>query len=126
MPPELARRLEELEVHEKAVEHHVDAYASRLAVRAGLDAVPWFQLTWWLLWVYTGLTLLGMLLRPDFLNLTVCVVGIYMMFNLETITKTKFRLLVLGILLSLIYDALWLWLKHSEYASSADGESGLR
>jgi len=126
VPPELAKRLEEMEVHEHAIEHHVDVYASKLAVKAGLDTVPWFQLTWWLLWIYTCLTLFGMFLRPDFLNLTVCVVGIYMMFNLDIITKTKFRLLVLGIFLSQIYDALWLYLKHSEYAAASDGESGLR
>ena len=67
-----------------------------------------------------------MLLRPDFLNLTVCVVGIYMMFNIDVITKTKFRLLVAGIFLSLVFDFIWLFLKHTEYSQTLDGEAGVR
>lgn len=61
-----------------------------------------------------------MFLRPDFLNLTVCLLGLYMMFNIDMISKTKFRMLVLGIFLSLIYDIIWFYIKHSEYAGGSD------
>lgn len=38
-----------------------------------------------------------------------------MMFNLDRVTKGKFRILVLGVFISLIYDLLWFYMKHSEY-----------
>ena len=65
-----------------------------------------------------------MFLRPDFLNLTVCLVGLYMMFNIDIITKGKFRALVFGIVLSLIYDFVWFQLKHSEYVPAGDQNDG--
>ena len=45
--------------------------------------MPWFRLTWVLLWIYTGLTILVLFKRSDFINLTVCTVALYMMFNTE-------------------------------------------
>jgi hypothetical protein len=65
-----------------------------------------------------------MFLRPDFLNLTICAVGLYMMFNIDLISKGKFRALVLGILLSLVYDFAWFQLKHSEYVPTGDQNDG--
>src|SRR5271154_4451071 len=100
------------------MEQKLDAIAAILASKAGYDQVPWFQLTWWVLWFYTVLTLLVMFLRPDFLNLTICIVGLYMMFNIDLISKGKLRVLVVGVLLSLIYDLIWFYLKHSEYSDS--------
>ncbi len=101
-----------------------------MAKRAGYDSVPWFQLTWWVLWVYTLLTVLVMFFRPDFINMTVCTVALYMMFNAEQISKTKFKLLVFGIIISLIYDLFWFFMAHSEYANEqkndGSGESGIR
>ena len=91
--------------------------AVNIARRVGYDSGPWFQLTWWVLWIYTLLTLLVMFLRPDFLNLTVCIIGIYMMFSIDTISKGKFRMLVLGVLISIFYDLAWFFLKHSEYVA---------
>jgi hypothetical protein len=51
-----------------------------------------------------------------------------MLNNLDTITKGKFRVLVLGVFLSLIYDMVWFYMKHSEYSNDTDGsnETGLR
>lgn len=94
-------------------------------MKYGYDSVPWFALTWWVLWIYTLLTLLVMFLRPDFLNLTICIIGLYMMFNTDRITKNKFRMLVFGVFLSIIYDLVWFIVKHQEYAPdvSAAGET---
>jgi hypothetical protein len=49
-----------------------------------------------------------------------------MLFHTETITRTKFRVLVLGIFISIIYDAIWLYVKHSELAddSKKSGDGG--
>lgn len=47
----------------------------------GYSDVPWFKLTWYILWIYTGLTMLIMLGRADFVNMTICTTALYMMFN---------------------------------------------
>ena len=96
----------------------------------GYDTVPWFMLTWYLLWLYTTLTILVMFLRPDFLNLTICTTALYMMFNTERITKLRFRMLVVGIFISIFFDVAWFIMKHQEYAietkNDGGGEASLR
>ena len=79
--------MEVVEKHEKNIEAKLDVVANTFAQRAGYSSVPWFMLTWYLLWLYTFLTILVMYLRPDFFNLTICVTAQYMMFNTDRITK---------------------------------------
>lgn len=128
LPPQIAARLDAVEKQEKVLEAKIDEVANTFARRAGYSSVPWFMLTWWLLWMYTGLTILVMFMRPDFFNLTICVTALYMMFNTDRITKNKFRLLVLGIFITLIYDFFWFYMKHAEYTTEpkADGSGEVR
>jgi hypothetical protein len=105
--------------------------AINLARKVGYSEVPWVPLSHYLIWAYTVLTLFVMFLRPDFLNLTICLVGSYILDNESVRSKGKFRVLVLAIFLSLIYDFIWFFIKTSEYYSdekSNDGsnEAGLR
>ena len=57
-----------------------------------------------------------MFLRPDFINMTICIIALYMMFNTERISKGMFRMLVLGIFISWFYDIAWFFIKHHEYS----------
>lgn len=55
----------------------------------------------------------------------------WMLFNTELLTRTRFRCLVGAIVFSLIYDLVWFYLSHSAYESDqtkADGgkENGIR
>lgn len=125
LTPEMKQRLAAVEVKEKALEQKFDAVADTVAKRMGYEKIPWFKLTWFLLWLYAGITNLVLFYRPDFINLTVCVVALYMMFNTDRITRNRFRLLVLGIFISLIIDVFWFWIKHSEYASEPKADSGM-
>jgi hypothetical protein len=86
--------------------------------------MPWLKLTWGILWLYTLLTVLVLFFRPDFINLTVCTVALYMMFNTDRITRMRFRALVLGIIITLIYDCFWFWMKFKSY--SEDNPKDLR
>jgi hypothetical protein len=65
-----------------------------------------------------------MILRPDFFNLTICVTALYMMFNTERITKGRFRALVVGIFITLIYDGIWFYIKHAEYTEEPKTDGG--
>ena len=72
-----------------------------------------------------------MFLRPDFLNLTICLAGSYILDHEQVRTKGKFRVLVLAIFLSLLFDLLWFLIKTSEYSagdkqSDGSAEAGLR
>jgi len=120
--------LEQAEVQGKVIEKQLDQVAAEFAQKIGYDSVPWFKLTVQLIYLYSAVTIFVMFLRPDFLNLTICVTALYMLNNLEMITKGKFRVLVLGVFLSLIYDLIWFYIKHSEYTNDADGsnETGMR
>lgn len=122
--PEMQERLDKLDVREQAVEKRVDVVSQKIAQRFGYAQVPWFKLTWYLLWVYTGLTCLIMFKREDFMDLTICVVALYMLFNTDRITRFIFRLLVLCIIVSLLYDILWFVVKHYEYTSTGGTEEG--
>lgn len=113
-----------MEVKEKEIEKKLDIVANTFAQRAGYSSVPWFMLTWYLLWLYTILTCLVMFLRPDFFNLTICVCALYMMFNTDRITKGRFRMLVLGIFITIIYDLIWFYLKHAEYTDEPKSDGG--
>jgi len=65
-----------------------------------------------------------MFLRPDFLNLTICLTAFFMLDHQSILTKNKFRVLVLALLLSIIYDLVWVFTKTSEYTSSNDSTDG--
>ena len=72
-----------------------------------------------------------MFLRPDFLNLTICLAGSYILDHEQVRTKGKFRVLVLAIFISLFFDLLWFLIKTSEYTAGdkqndGSAEAGLR
>jgi predicted histidine transporter YuiF (NhaC family) len=47
-----------------------------------------------------------------------------MMFNVDIVTKGKFRMLVIGVILSLFYDLIWFYIKHGEYAADEGRNDG--
>jgi len=53
--------------------------AQKLATKMGYQNIPWLRLTEGVLLVYLVLTVLSMFVRPDFLSVTVCAVGIYVL-----------------------------------------------
>jgi cell division protein FtsW (lipid II flippase) len=85
--------------------------------------MPWLRVTWVLLWLYTLITVLVLFFRPDFINLTVCVIALFMMFNTDRITRFRFRLLVLGIFITLLYDPFWFYMKFKSYSEDNPKDS---
>lgn len=89
-------------------------------MKLGFSHVPWFTLTKVVLGIQTILTCFVLFFRTDFVNLTVCTSAIYMINNTDKIRKTTFRVLVLGIFLSLVYDLTW-FLLHDQGNDEIDG-----
>ena len=81
LSPEMQARLEALEEKEKKLEVKIDIVADKVAEKMGYRSLPWLKATWFLLWIYTVLTILVLIQRSDFINLTICVTALYMLFN---------------------------------------------
>jgi hypothetical protein len=94
--------------------------ANSVAMKLGFSHVPWYTLTLVVLAIYTLLTLMVLFYRTDFINLTICVVAIYMMNNTERISRWTFRILVLAIFFSMVADFVYFILKDG----SSGGKSG--
>ena len=81
LSPEMNQRMEGLFEKEKVMEEKLDAVATNMSKKFGYSSTPWLKLTWWLLIIYTVLTICVLFYRSDFINLTVCIIAIYMLLN---------------------------------------------
>jgi len=93
-----------------------------LASNYGYQSMPWELVTQITLGTLLVLTSLAMFLRPDFMSLTVCTLGIYSVQNPDNITRTLFRMLVLFSVISFLYDLVYLLFIHN--SSAVDAEFG--
>ena len=84
--------------------------------------MPWELVTQITLVIYLVLTCLAMFLRPDFMSLTVCCLGIYSVETPDNITRSLFRMLVVFSVVSFVYDLIYLLFIHD--SESVDAEFG--
>ncbi len=110
-----------LKSHENNLRKSVDSASMAIAKRFGFSYVPWYNLTIFVLAIYSTLTCFVLFYRSDFLNLTICTVGVYMMLNTESIRKWTFRLLVFAIVISMIYDLVWFFIQDLGVEHPDDG-----
>ncbi len=123
-------REQEKQYRQKELElvQNIDNIGLSIASKLGFQNVPWFTLTKVMLWIYTVLTIFVLFFRPDFVNLTVCIVALYMLGNTARVKRVTFRMLVLGIFLSLLYDIFFFLLNSQGGDQNYDGgvEKGVR
>lgn len=91
----------------------------------GLDGCPWYLLTIIVLWLYIVVTALACFYRADFLNATICVVAFYMVSEPHSVKKWTFRLLVLGVLMSLLFDFAFFMLNDFDLKKVQGGDTSL-
>jgi len=65
--------------------------------------------------------MLSCMAKADSLNITVCCLAIYQLVHSAELTKNSFRGLVLLLLLSLVYDLVWLLMQSEEENNLFDG-----
>jgi hypothetical protein len=58
--------------------------------------------------IYFVITSLAMLYRPDFMSITVVAIGIYAVLNPHFIKREQFRLLVVFVFITFVYDLVFL------------------
>ena len=97
--------------------------ASQMSRRIGLRGeIPWILATQIVLFIYFILTCFSMFYRADFLSLTCCAVGLLVLDNPDLITRATFRRLALCIVLSWIYDIVFLlFIRDGNAEAEADG-----
>ena len=93
----------------QVVDGAVDYHANRIAHKIGLRRANWNSLLKILIGIMTIMNIMACYARPDFLTQLVCVVSLLFLSESENINRDKFRILPLLLLLSIIYDFVWLF-----------------
>jgi len=71
--------------------------------------------------IYLVLTMLAALYRPNLIGSTVCAVGIFMVLNPGSVRLLHFRALSVVIVLTWVYDFIWLFFLNDAEDESTDG-----
>ena len=91
----------------------------------GIRNFPWARATFIMTILFTIVTCLVHFYKADFVNLTVCTIAIHLLSNAKEAQPKHFRYLVAGIILSFVYDILWLILRSPEMASDTEEDGGV-
>lgn len=81
----------------------------------GMKDTRWARLTIIMYGIFALGTSFICFQKPDFLNLTLAICGLFILLDPQHIKTSYLRLLVLAIPISQLYDLLWLFHKSSEY-----------
>jgi hypothetical protein len=108
-----------MHIKEKELERAFDAKVNELAQKYNYQQIPWLNLTKLVLLVYFVLTIFSMFYRPDFMSITAVSIGGYILINTSGSRRSDFRLLVLFLFISFVYDLIFLIFLHD---SEADDE----
>lgn len=92
-----------------------DNVSNNIAKQLGYKEVPWFRCTIILTYLYTVLTILVLFYRPDFYNLSICAIALFILYHPQKILRNTFRWFVLAIAFSLFYDLIFLGMVTSSY-----------
>lgn len=87
----------------------VDYHSNRLAHKLGYRKANWVIFVQGLTGVLIIMNIMACYARPDFLTLLVGVLSILYLSDNENVNRDKFRLLPLVLLISIIYDFIWLF-----------------
>ena len=87
----------------------------------GYREMPWLEATWFLIIVQMVLAMLTQFQRKDFITITVCALGIYLLTFKDDVRRAQFRMLVLLIFVSMAQDILWLMVNRDTEDDDDDG-----
>jgi len=95
-----------------------------MASKMGLRDTQWGRLAIIMFALWCLCTCFVCFQKPDFLNLTIGVVGLFLLLDPQSIKQSYLRLLTLALPFSMPYDIIWLIQKTTEYWND-DTEGGL-
>lgn len=111
---------------EKAiVDTLVDKYVNKFVKRLGYRKAEWLPCVHILLLLLFVLNVFACYARPDFITQIVIVLAVMFLSDTEQISRTKFRLLPLVLLLSIFYDFIWLFFLQDMSKEALISEGGI-
>jgi len=84
------------------------------------EEIPWLELTRRILMVYFVITIFSDFYRPDFMSTTAVSIGFYIVTNTDRSKRSDFRLLVMFLLVTFVYDLIFLVFVHDEKADEEE------
>lgn len=109
----------------KVVDQYVDKYTNKFVQRLGYRRANWLPLVHVLITFLCILNIFACFSRPDFVTTLVCVLAIFYLNDNDDLNRDHFRFLPLLLLMSIGYDALWLFYIQNEEIESSHDEGGL-
>jgi len=91
------------------IDGKVDYHSNKLAHKLGFRRANWNAFIRILIGILVIMNIMACYARPDFLTLLVCVLTLLFLSDAENISRDKFRLLPFLLMLSIIYDFVWLF-----------------
>ena len=107
---------------EKALEAKLDAFAGKLAAKRGYQEMPWALATKVVLLIYAVITFFAMFYRYDFMSITAIALGIYAVECPNYVKRQLFRVLVIFMAITWIFDIFHLLIFHD--SNEDDEENG--
>lgn len=92
----------------QVVDTMVDKYANKFVQKLGYRRANWLPCVKVLIGIMVILNIMACYARPDFITQIVCVLSILFLSESDHISRDKFRLLPFLLLLSIVYDFIWL------------------
>jgi|DEB0MinimDraft_12_1074336.scaffolds.fasta_scaffold54845_2 hypothetical protein len=80
-----------------------------IANKIGMQNTRWARLTIILFGLWTMATSFVCFEKPDFLNLTIGIMGLFMFLDPQQMKQSYLRMLVYVLPVSQVYDAVWLY-----------------
>jgi hypothetical protein len=92
----------------------------RLVKRTGMP-IKWARCTYIATVVYAVLVMIASMARADSLNVTICALALYLLTNTNQMKRRHFRFLIIAIVLSLIYDLIYMLMHESNKSGELEG-----
>lgn len=96
-------------------EEQFNVYFNTITYSLGLSNAKWGKVAIYMFVLWSLITGVICFQKADFLNLTMAILGLFMMLDPQQIKLSYLRLMVWVLPPTLIYDIFWIWHKHTEY-----------
>ena len=100
-------------------------YSNKFVHKLGYRKAKWLPCVKVLIGTMVILNIMACYARPDFITQMVCVLAILFLSDSETISRDAFRALPLVLLVSIVYDFIWLFFIQGLVAEAEHQEGGL-
>lgn len=88
---------------------YVDKYTNKIVKKVGFRKAYWLKITYFLIGAVFVINMFTCWARPDFITSLVCALAVFFLNDVSDINRDKFRGLPFLLLVSVLYDFIWLF-----------------